>query len=203
MRMVNFSRQSAVAQTSGSSIMPRSLKRTSSAEHAAQRKQAILRRRCVSRQAGAQAVAAAALTHSPCGAPCTRTPRDMQRDAVFGVPRATLPARIPPAARGRGRRGAHCISGITLLQRVTMPLTETSWLMSSGIRSRITLVSRRLYGLVCAAGPAAPRAALTQRSPGAAAPSWPRAEQIVCACARRPRRRALWETKTRHQDGAP
>ena len=48
-------------------------------------------------------------------------------------------------------RSAHCISGMTLLQRVTMPLTDTSWLMSSGSRSRITFVSRRLNGLVCAA----------------------------------------------------
>ena len=35
-------------------------------------------------------------------------------------------------------------SGMTLLVRVIMPLTEMSLLMSLGLRSRMTFVSRRL-----------------------------------------------------------
>ena len=44
---------------------------------------------------------------------------------------------------------AHLISGMMLLQRVTMPLTDTSCSMSSGFRSLITFFCRRLNTFAC------------------------------------------------------
>ncbi len=44
---------------------------------------------------------------------------------------------------------AHLISGMMLLQRVTMPLTDTSCSMSSGFRSLMTFFCRRLNTFAC------------------------------------------------------
>ena len=51
----------------------------------------------------------------------------------------------------RGNIGSevYLISGMMLLQRVTMPLTDTSCSMSSGFRSLITFFCRRLNTFAC------------------------------------------------------
>ena len=60
------------------------------------------------------------------------------------APTSTLTQPIQTTLHHKPNSTPHLWSGMTPEVRVTMPLTEMSLLMSAGLRSRITLVSRRL-----------------------------------------------------------
>ncbi len=66
----------------------------------------------------------------------------VQDDGSWILPRSIMTSTV--AEQAEQRKNPILMSGITLEVRVIMPLTETIWSMSCGLRSRMVLVSRRL-----------------------------------------------------------